>query len=233
MYAPFGSGVLVVRKGLLTFNTRKMNEIKASGEENVAGIAAMGKAILLLDRIGMNLVENHEREFTRIALNGLKKKKNVEIFGIRNPKSSRFDKRGGIISFNLKNVPHNLAAKELAEYGGIGIRDGCFCAHMLIHQILKVQQIRILGARMTSIILPKQTKMCTPGTLRISFGIENDETDIDSFLGTLQKIEKKPRFAINTLLAQTYNGTLFVPHTKIEEKIKTYIEYIVNKIFIE
>ena len=157
----------------------------------------------------------------------------MEIFGIKNPKSSKFDKRGGIISFNLKNIPHNLAAKEFAEYGGIGIRDGCFCAHMLVQQVLKVQQIRILGARMTSIVLPKQTRMCTPGTLRISFGIENDETDIDSFLGTIQKIKKKPRFAINTLLAQTYNGMLFVPHTKIEEKIKTYIKFIVNKVFIE
>lgn len=233
MYAPFGSGVLVVRKGLLTFNTRKMNEIRSSGEENVAGIAAMGKAILLLDRIGMNLIENHEREFTRIALNGLMGKKNVEIFGIKNPKSSRFDKRGGIISFNLKNVPHNLAAKELAEYRGIGVRDGCFCAHMLIHQILKVQQIRILGSRMTSIVLPKLTRMLLPGTIRISFGIENDENDIDNFLGTIQEIKKKPRFALNTFLAQTYNGTPFIPNTKIEQKIKTYIELVVNKVFLK
>ena len=86
---------------------------------------------------------------------------------------------------------------------------------------------------MTSIILPKQTSMILPGTIRISFGIENDETEIDSFLGTIQEIKKKSRFAINTLLAQTYNGTLFIPNTKIEQKIKTYIKLVVNKVFLE
>ncbi|MHA2325833.1 MAG: aminotransferase class V-fold PLP-dependent enzyme, partial [Promethearchaeota archaeon] len=180
MYAPFGSGVLVVKKGLLTFDTKKMNEIKSSGEENVAGIAAIGKAILLLDKIGINNIEEYEKKFTRMALNGLRKIKNVEVFGIKNPNSTKFDKRGGIISFNLKNVPHNLAAKEIAENGGIGLRDGCFCAHMFVQQILKVQQIRILGARMTSIIFPEQTRMCLPGTLRISFGIGNIEDDINT-----------------------------------------------------
>ena len=34
-YAPFGSGALVARKGLLTFKPAELERIQASGEENV------------------------------------------------------------------------------------------------------------------------------------------------------------------------------------------------------
>jgi selenocysteine lyase/cysteine desulfurase len=230
-YAPFGCGVLIIKKGNLRFDTIEMNKIKTSGDENVIGIATLGKAILLLERIGIDVVEAYEKELTRIALNGLNKIKDIEIFGVKNPSSSRFNNRGSIISFNLKKVPHNLAAKELAEYGGIGIRSGCFCAHMLIQQILKIQQIRIIGARMTSIIIPKKTEMCLPGTLRVSFGIENDETDVACLLKAIEKINQKPRSILDRLLGYTNNGTLFIPRTKTEDKIKSYVNSITKKVY--
>jgi len=230
-YAPFGSGVLVVKKGNLTFDVNEINKIKSSGEDNVIGITTLGKAILLLERIGIDVIEDYEKELTRIALNGLNKIRGVEIFGVKSPSSIKFNNRGGIISFNLKKVPHNLAAKELAEYGGIGVRNGCFCAHMLIQQILKIQQIRIIGARMTSIIIPKMTGMCLPGTLRVSFSIENDETDVVCLLNTIKKINQKPRSKINKLLGYTNNGTLFVPRTKTEEKIRSYVNSITKTVY--
>ncbi|MFW9877851.1 MAG: aminotransferase class V-fold PLP-dependent enzyme [Candidatus Thorarchaeota archaeon] len=231
IYAPFGSGALIVKKGLLTFDKTELDRIKSSGEENVVGIATLGKAILLLEKIGIDVIENYERDLTRFALNRLNEIKEIEIFGVKSANSMKFSKRGAIISFNLKNVPHNLAAKELAEYGGIGIRNGCFCAHMLIQQILKVQQIRILGARMTSIVIPKKTGMCLPGTLRVSFGIENDKADIEILLNIIKKINQKPRFMINKLLAQTYNGTLFLPKNRIEQKIRSFIDLTTKSIF--
>ncbi|MFX0105980.1 MAG: aminotransferase class V-fold PLP-dependent enzyme [Candidatus Hodarchaeota archaeon] len=230
-YAPFGCGVLVIKKGDLTFDTNEMNQIKSSGEENVIGIATLGKAILLLERIGIDVIEDYEKKLTRIALNGLNKIKDLEVFGVKSPSSIRFNNRGGIISFNLKKVPHNLAAKELAEYGGIGVRNGCFCAHMLIQQILKIQQIRIIGARMTSIIIPKKTDLCLPGTLRVSFGIQNDETDVACLLKTIEKINQKPRSLINKLLGYTNNGTLFLPKTKTEVKIRNFVNNITKKIY--
>ena len=131
----------------------------------------------------------------------------------------------------MKKVPHNLAAKELAEYGGIGVRNGCFCAHMLIQQILKIQKIRVIGARMTSIIIPKKTGMCLPGTLRVSFGIENDETDVACLLKTIEKINQKPRTIINKLLGYTNNGTLFVPRTNTEEKIRIFVNNATKKVY--
>jgi selenocysteine lyase/cysteine desulfurase len=230
-YAPFGCGALIAKKGNLKFKTDELDKIRSSGEENLAGIAALGKALLLLDKIGINIVEDFEKELTQLTLNGLNKMKNVEIFGVKETDSPKFNKRGSIVSFSLKTIPHNLAAKELAEYGGIGIRSGCFCAHILVQQLLKVQQIRILGAEMTSIIIPEKTRMCTPGLLRVSFGIENDAKDVDILLKTIEIIMKKPRSQINKLLSYTYNGTLFVPKTKTEERIKGFVKLITKKVY--
>ena len=208
-----------------------MNDIKSSGEENVIGIATMGKSILLLERIGIEVIEDYEKKLTELVLDGLYKIEDVEVFGVGSQNSGVSDKRSSIISFSLKKVPHNLAAKEIAEYGGIGIRSGCFCAHMLIQQVLKVQKIRAVGARMTSIIIPVKTGMLLPGTVRVSIGIENSETEINYFLQVVKQIASKPRSSLNKILARIYNGAAYIPKTYAEERIKTYVELAVKKIF--
>ncbi|MHA1884756.1 MAG: aminotransferase class V-fold PLP-dependent enzyme, partial [Promethearchaeota archaeon] len=232
MYAPFGVGVLVARKSAFNYDTKELYEIQSSGEENLAGIAALGKAIVLLNKIGMNIIEDYEKELTHITLESLKKIDGIDIFGIQSTNAGNLNKRSGIIAFSIRTVPHNLAAKELAEYGGIGIRSGCFCAHIFVQQILHVQQIRILGARMTSVIMPKKTDMCLPGTLRISFGIENDAIEISHLIKILRRINNTTRSFINKLLGQTYNGTLFLPKTKTEQKIKSFVELTTRKVFL-
>jgi selenocysteine lyase/cysteine desulfurase len=230
-YAPFGSGALIVKKGHLKFETNELNEIKSSGDENVVGIATMGKALDLLNKIGIDIIEEHEKDLTQITVEKLNNMKDVEVFGVTDPNSINFKKRGSIVAFSLKTVPHNLAAKELAEYGGIGIRDGCFCAHMLVHQVLNIQKIRILGAEMTSIIIPEKTRMCIPGLLRVSFGIENTISDVEILLRAIESLMKKSRSVLNKLLAYTYNGTLFVPKTKTEEKMKAFVKLVAKKVY--
>ena len=64
VYAPFGTGVLVVRKGLLNFSPAELELIKSSGEENAGGIAALGKALVLLQRIGLDLIREEEQALT-------------------------------------------------------------------------------------------------------------------------------------------------------------------------
>ncbi|MFX1314579.1 MAG: hypothetical protein ACFE9T_01855 [Promethearchaeota archaeon] len=113
----------------------------------------------------------------------------------------------------------------------MGVRNGVFCVHMLIQQILKIQQIRILGARIASIIFPKRTEMCLPGTLRVSFGVENDETDVKILIHTIKKINQNPKPLLNKILAHTNNGTLFIPITKTEERIKQFVELRTKKVY--
>ena len=101
MYAPFGSGALIVKKGTLTFDPTELEQIKASGEENVVGVAAMGKAMTLLERIGLDVIQDEERALTQRALRGLTNIPDIEIFGLHDPDSPEFHR---ISDLNLKDV---------------------------------------------------------------------------------------------------------------------------------
>ena len=71
MYAPFGAGGLILRKGLWPAGDAAFEAARESGDENVAGVAALGKAIDLLERIGMDVVHEEELKLTRTALREL------------------------------------------------------------------------------------------------------------------------------------------------------------------
>jgi selenocysteine lyase/cysteine desulfurase len=141
VYAPFGSGVLVARKGLLNLSPAELALIQASGEENVGGIAALGKALVLLQRIGLDVIQAEEQALTGQALRGLAQIPGLEVYGIKDSDSPRFAHKGGVIVFGLKDMMANRVAKELAERGGIGVRYGCHCAHMLIKLIHVLDRI--------------------------------------------------------------------------------------------
>ena len=175
-YAPFGTGVLVVRKDLLKFNQAEKEIIRASGEENAGGIAALGKALLILKRIGMDLMREEEQALTRYALRGLSQIDGLTIYGIKDPDSQNFAHKGGVIVFNLKKIFSNVTAKKLAETGGIGIRYGCHCSHILIKHLVGVGPFL---ERFQRIIATLFHKINFPGLARISFGIENSEKDVD------------------------------------------------------
>jgi len=185
IYAPFGTGVLIVRKGLLKFNVEEMELIRASGEENAGGIAALGKAFILLNRIGMDLIIEEEQALTRRTLEGLGQIDGLEIFGIKNPESPLFVNKIGVIVFRLKNMMPNNVARELENRAGIGVRYGCHCAHIIIKSLLKVPPFLERFQRLLVTLFPK---LRLPGLVRISLGIENREEDIDALIRTLEKI---------------------------------------------
>ena len=81
IYAPLGSGGLVVRRSLRVRYMDEFARFQASGAENAAGIAALGKAMLLLRRIGLDVIEEEERALTRNASDGLSRIPGIRIFG--------------------------------------------------------------------------------------------------------------------------------------------------------
>jgi selenocysteine lyase/cysteine desulfurase len=213
VYAPFGSGALVVKKELLNLSPENLSKVKSSGEENVVGIAAMGKAMVLLQRIGMDIVEHWEQRLTRRMLNGLAQIQDVEVFGVQDSESPRFWNRGGIIAISLKRVPHNLVAKELAEWGGIGIRNGCFCAHLLVQRILRIHPVRIFATRILFRVVPKLTNLLLPGLIRIRL------------------ITQAPRAISDRLVAYTHNGTMFLPKTQTQDRMIAFSQNIVKTVY--
>ena len=188
-------------------------------------------ALLLLKRIGMKVVEDYERKLTKIALEGLYTIDDIEIFGLQNTQSPKFNRKGGIIAFSMKKVPHNLVAKELTEEGGIGIRNGCFCAHILIRQLLKINAFRIYGSILLAMLLPGMTDMILPGILRMSFGIENNEKEVKHFILILKQISNKPRTLGQKAVSRFHNGVLFSRDTKIQFKIEKSVEKLIKKVF--
>jgi len=189
VYAPFGTGVLAVRKGLLNFNANEMESIQSSGEENAGGIAALGKALIFLQRIGMELIQEEEQVLTAHALRGMAKIEGLRIFGVKDPDSQGFSSKIGVIVFSMKSMFPNKVAKELAERGGIGVRYGCHCAHILIKHLLKVPPSL---QRFQYFLLTLFHKIRLPGLARVSFGIENSQDDVDTLLRVLENMVAKP-----------------------------------------
>jgi selenocysteine lyase/cysteine desulfurase len=231
MYAPFGSGALIAKKGLLRFDHDEGDRIRSSGEENVVGIASMGKAITLLQRIGMDVLEKEERSLTSKMIRALKGVKGVEVFGTTDTHSPNFRSRSGVIAFRFTSVPHNLAAKELAEVGGMGTRGGCFCAHLLVKYIARIHPIRIYAAKILFLIAPRLTKKILPGLVRMSLGIENIEGDIDHAIRTIEAVADKPRSRINKALGSSHNGTPFLGSTQTEKLMREFVRAVERSVF--
>lgn len=194
VYAPFGSGVLLVRKGLLSFSSAELGLIRSSGQENIGGIAALGKALVLLQRIGLDLIQAEEQALTRRALHGLAQIPGLKVYGIKDPDSPRFAQKGGVIVFELKGLMASRVAKELAERGGIGVRWGCHCAHILIKRLLRVPRPLEL---LQGLILTLFPRVALQGLTRVSLGIENSPDDVDALIQVLGRIVRKPRAGVD------------------------------------
>ena len=190
VYAPFGTGVLVVRKGLLNFKTPELEQIKSFGEENAGGIAALGKALVIMQRIGLDVIREEEQALTMHALRGLAQIKGLTIYGIIDPASPRFAQKGGVIVFTLKGLMSDKVAKELSTRGGIGVRYGCHCAHILVKHILGVPPSLERFQRIIARFFPR---LRFPGVARVSLGIGNTRADIDTLIQVVSKIASKSR----------------------------------------
>jgi selenocysteine lyase/cysteine desulfurase len=208
-YAPFGTGVLVARKGLLNFNAEDLKRIKASGEENTGGIAGLGKALILLQHVGIDIIKEEERKLTQSLLRSLNNMKGVTVYGIKDPESTE---KGGIVVFIMKGRMANQLAREISDYG-IGVRYGCHCAHILIKHMLHLPVALQRFQRMLAILF---SGMKFPGLLRVSIGIGNTIEDIDEFIRVL-----------SVLAARTPQA----PKKEVKQKIEQFITYTDVKVF--
>ena len=231
MYAPFGAGVLAIRKGLLAKDAGAA--LHREEKENAAGIAALGKAMNLLQRVGLKTVVAEEQELTRQLLAGLTANRGIQTYGTTAGVCPRFGNRAGIVVFRLEKVPHNLLVKELAEKGGIGVRDGCFCAHILVKDLLRIHPFREKLAEWLLYLLPglAHPSGLLPGLVRVSLGLGNVEGEIRRFLDVLQEISETPRSWVNRFIAAKHNGTPFGKQTATQKEIQAFIRKYVNGVF--
>jgi selenocysteine lyase/cysteine desulfurase len=185
VYAPVGSGALIARRGLLRFHTDELGEIRASGEENLGGIAALGKSLMLLNRIGMQKIEEEERMLTERTLDGLAKIDSLRLFGVKSTAHAGFSQMLGVILFDKKTMMPKSLASKLAQEGGIGVRYGCHCAHIIVKQILGISPGLETFQRWIQLTFPR---LKLQGVVRVSFGIENTVENVDRFIDKISAI---------------------------------------------
>ena len=231
MYAPFGTGGLILRKGLRPVEDAAFEAARESGDENVAGIAALGKAIVLLERIGMDVVREEEMRLTRLALRELASVPGLRLFGMAVPDSPRVGRRLGVFSFELKHVPFNLAAEDLAETAGIGVRAGCHCAHLLVKRLLRIPPVREVLADFGLRLAPRITQSFLPGVVRVSIGLENDEADIRRLALALEKISARRQSLVTRLLAKTHNAAPALPDTGTRRRMRAAAAREVSSVY--
>lgn len=204
MYAPFGSGALIGRRdtfaqgepeqrggGTIAFVTRHAvawadaPQRDEAGTPNVVGAVALAAAIQALQGLGMQRIARHEAELTAFALRRLATVDGLRLYGDADPR--RAAQRLGVIPFNLNGLSHALVAAVLGTEHGIGVRNGCFCAHPYLTRLLGLTdpEAEALHAAMA-----RGDRRAVPGMVRISFGLYNRGEDVDALVDALGRIAR-------------------------------------------
>ena len=151
---PFLSGGEMIEK--VTLEASTWNEVPykfEAGTPNYVQAIGMGEALKYLSNIGMENVYNYEKKLTSYALKKLQEIPNIKIYG--NP-----EKRGGVISFNIKGI-HPQDLSQFLNEDNICLRVGHHCAQPLLKTLNETS------------------------TARVSFYIYNDFSDIDKLVDSI------------------------------------------------
>lgn len=193
MYSPFGGGAVV---GLTEVLNEHMPEfygggtvrivsdywqtykdapaVYEAGSPNYPGVVGLGKAIEILQEVGFDAIEEHERVLNQRLLDGLKQFDTVIIYGDSDDLSDRV----GVISFNFSDVNSYQLARKMSAIGAVATRRGAFCAHPYVWRLMGIPEEMQEG-------FLECEDSGTPGMIRVSFGIYNTEEEVDEFLTIL------------------------------------------------
>ena len=202
MYAPYGVGILVGRRPIFeqgdpdtvgggTVDIVNLEEAywtdlpekEEAGTPDIIGVVALATAIEMFNSVGWEAIIAHESELTAYALERLALVPKVRVYGDSDPANAPH--RLGVISFSVDGAPHSLVAAVLNYEHGIGVRSGCFCAHVYVKCLLNVSADDAL--EMEREILARDRSRL-PGTVRASFGIYNTVEEVDRFISAIADI---------------------------------------------
>lgn len=204
LYAPFGTGALVGRRDtfergepeyrgggqveIVTLDDVAWSgapERDEAGSPNVVGAVALAAAVRQLQAVGMEHVAAHEAKLTTYALERLKQVPGLRVYG--DPDPARAAERLGVIPILMDGMPHFLLSAILSYEFGIGVRNGCFCAHPYLLHLLDVKAERAHAVREQIL---HGDRRAVPGLVRISFGLYNEESEIDCLVEALQHVAR-------------------------------------------
>ena len=132
-----------------------------AGLQNYAGAIGMAAAAEYLDKVGMENIQQHEKELTAYLREQMSEIEGVKILGVNDNELA-----GGVISFAVDGVNHHDIAMILDQTSNIMIRSGQHCAHSWFnaHNL--------------------------EGSARISLYLYNTMEEVETFLTQLREIVK-------------------------------------------
>ena len=189
MYSPFGGGAVVGLTEVLNEHIPQFYgggmvesvcdyivhylhapDLYEAGSPNYPGVVGMLKAIEILTSIGFDYIKEHEQRLLRKTIDGLKRIPGVILYG----DNVYIADRVGIVVFNIRGIKPLELASYLAGYWGIAVRHAAFCAHPYVRRLTGV---------------PETPSCDSPeGMVRVSFGIYNNEADVDYLLKAVSEL---------------------------------------------
>jgi cysteine desulfurase/selenocysteine lyase len=157
---PFlGGGDMIKKVDLRSFKPNELPHKFEAGTPAIAEVIGFGAAVDYLNGIGMRSIAEHEQILVTYTLDRLAEIPGVEVLG---PVA---EKRGGVVSFTIKDIhPHDVA--QILDEEGIAIRAGHHCA-MPLHTYLGLQ-----------------------ASSRASMYLYNSTSDIDALVDGILKVKK-------------------------------------------
>ncbi len=155
IYAPFGTGALIVRKELLdcqpsepgggTIDMLSENSLiwakgtrkHQAGTLNTVGVIALAESTRIMQQIGWSSIINHEKKLTKALVNGISSISKVKTYV---PVEKYSENRTGVLAFNVNGQHHALVSAVLDKEFNIETRSGTICSHRLVRKWLAVNK---------------------------------------------------------------------------------------------
>jgi len=203
IYAPSSPGAVITRRDLFTgvepdevgggmvddvyldryLTTDKFPDREEAGTPNIVGAIALATVLHALKKIGMDHIAAEEGKLIGAALAELAKIKDVVVYGAAGAGACM---RSGAISLNIRGMHHSLTAAALNDYFNIAVRNACFCAHPYVREMIAAD----LGEQMDGLSNEELEALAElhRGMVRASFGIYNEQRDVDALAAALRHI---------------------------------------------
>jgi cysteine desulfurase/selenocysteine lyase len=177
MLGPTGTGILYVKTpealdplmlGGGTIKEVSLNDYSLgvspdrfeAGTPNIAGAIALGTAVTYLEKIGMNDIEKHEKNLSKVMLDFFEGEPAIAHYGPTDLK-----KKTAVFAFNAKGLENHDVA-SLLDQKKIMVRSGHHCA------------------------MPVMQKLGVAGTARASLYLYNTEYEVEKFIEVMKQITK-------------------------------------------
>ena len=205
VYAPFGTGALIVRneaveegvpllKGggavrLVTLDDVAWGSTPGrfeAGTPNLVGAIALGAACDALCAVGMDRIAAAEVSLAHRLWSRLDSLEGVKLLRLWPDATDRV----GVATFIVEGVESHALGRSLADDWAIAVRAGSFCAHPLVAHLLEIDPTHAEGLFGC---IDRGEDISIPGAVRASIGIGTTAADIASLVTAVAHISAEAR----------------------------------------